>query len=191
MTLRKLFGLATLGALLAIPLHVAAQNGITSSPPPVPLSLSVQSSEKVVLTVGLAPLPSEEAVKNSVAAFGEVVLVLLDENGDLVADFSTLPRVTTPRGGFRSVRVSATDCAVDGDYCDLKVEVPDGMPYEYPDAVRRTFGRVIVISSVACETDPCGPGVSATVTVVGPDGDTRASTVPSGKTLFFPIVNVE
>ena len=98
--------------------------------------------------------------------YGEDGNLLLTESG-------STPTVFVPRGGFGSIRISATGCLVDGDVCDLVVELPDGTSQVFPEYRERKFGRVIVISSMACATDPCGPGVSGTVAVVGPDGETK------------------
>ena len=148
---------------------------------------SAQANESVVVELR-SIVPPEQAVANG-QSFPEVVLYIRKDSGEIVTDPSLLPRITIPGSGSRYLRFSAIACGADGDNCTLKVEGPDGTHYEYPNAMQRKFGRVIIITSFACETTPCGPGIMRTATIVGANGDTRAQDeafIPSKLFLIDP-----
>jgi hypothetical protein len=182
MALRTFSAFMTFLAMFATPFHVGAQNEITSANIGLTshlITFSPSASEKALLTIGhVVPAQASKPPETIRFATYNASLNLIGDNGELLTDFSALPRLTIPFGGFRSVRISATGCAADGDNCNLMVEVPDSPPYIYEDAVPLQFGRVALGLTVVCETAPCGPGVWRRVYVVGPDGETRAATIP-------------
>ena len=165
---------AVTAALALLFAHAAAGHSSSESVAPGIYydGFSAEAGESVVLELRTI-VPPEQAVAND-RSFSEVVLVLRKDSGEILADPSILPRIRVPRSGSQFVRLSAVACETDGDRCTLKVEGPDGTLYEYPNARKRNFGRVIVISSIACAANPCAPGILRTATVVGPDGSTRA-----------------
>jgi len=172
MTLRKLVGLATLGALLATPLHVAAQNGITSSPPNVSIMSISSSSEESAVTLGVAPVPPEQATADGLKS-RPVILALLfyDRDGKLLSDLNYPPTLTIPRGGFRTALISA---ACGSGECILMVDTGQG-PRDLPGVFKPLHDRVIVRHEVVCVEGPCGVGISGQVVVVDKNtGATRA-----------------
>jgi hypothetical protein len=155
------------GAAISFSESLAAYDPFFSFNPP---------SEAAVQT--FRPLvPPEQAAAMGLGSTVKLELRLRDEKGNLLfTESGEIPTLSVPRGGFGSILFSATGCLVDGDVCDLVVELPDGTSQVFPEYKReRKFGRVIVIPSVACATKPCGPGVSGQIAVIDSStGDTRS-----------------
>ena len=161
MTLRKLFGFTTLVALLAAPLHVAAQGNVITAWN-ISLYSFERNQEKVVTTFGVPGVPPEQATAEGLASKRILALLIYDQDGNLLTDPSDPPTLPVPRGGFRTASISA---ACGADDCILMVDTGEG-PRDLPGVVKPLHDRVIVRREVVCIAGPCEPGISEQVVVI-------------------------